>query len=134
MLLHGWPGSLIEFLSVIEPLRNRGFSVVVPSLPGYAWSDKPPTDRHFGIEECAKVVDALMRGLGYMEYAVQVSLDAPAARVALTRKPGRRYRLAHRQRAGDTVLCMQRCGPPLGRHVAELTSMPKPSTPTTRLD
>ena len=43
-------------------------------MPGYAWSQKTPTDRHFGIEDCARITDALMRGLGYSEYAVQASL------------------------------------------------------------
>lgn len=50
IMTHGWPGSIIEFLDVIEPLTNPtahggraedAFHVVVPSLPGVGWSDKP---------------------------------------------------------------------------------------------
>ena len=41
VLTHGWPGSVVEFLEVIEPLNEAGFHCVVPSLPGYGWSDKP---------------------------------------------------------------------------------------------
>ena len=39
MLIHGWPGGPIEFLDLIEPLAAAGHDVVVPSLPGVAWSD-----------------------------------------------------------------------------------------------
>ena len=41
VLTHGWPGSVVEYLGVLEPLTAAGFDCVVPSLPGYAWSDKP---------------------------------------------------------------------------------------------
>jgi pimeloyl-ACP methyl ester carboxylesterase len=50
ILTHGWPGSVVEFLDVIEPLAhperfggdaNDGFTVIVPSLPGYGFSDPP---------------------------------------------------------------------------------------------
>jgi pimeloyl-ACP methyl ester carboxylesterase len=41
ILTHGWPGSVVEFLGVVEPLTRAGFHCVVPSLPGYGWSDKP---------------------------------------------------------------------------------------------
>src|ERR1700719_624308 len=50
ILTHGWPGSIIEFLQVIEPLADptahngkaeEAFHVVVPSLPGFGFSDKP---------------------------------------------------------------------------------------------
>ena len=46
ILTHGWPGSVVEFMKVIEPLTNPedpadAFHVVAPSLPGYGFSDKP---------------------------------------------------------------------------------------------
>lgn len=41
ILTHGWPGSVIEFVDALEPLTAAGFACVVPSLPGYGWSDKP---------------------------------------------------------------------------------------------
>ena len=41
LITHGWPGSIVEFHKVIEPLTERGFDVVCPSLPGYGFSGKP---------------------------------------------------------------------------------------------
>ena len=38
LLLHGWPGSFIEFERLLEPLRADGHDVIVPSLPGFAFS------------------------------------------------------------------------------------------------
>src|SRR4051794_2414613 len=49
ILTHGWPGSVIEFLDVLEPLTEAGFHCVVPSLPGYGWSDKP-AEPGWGVE------------------------------------------------------------------------------------
>ena len=40
ILTHGWPGSVVEFLKVVEPLRES-FHLVIPSLPGYGFSDRP---------------------------------------------------------------------------------------------
>jgi len=41
LLTHGWPGSFAEFLDVIEPLTERGFDLVIPSLPGFGFSSRP---------------------------------------------------------------------------------------------
>ena len=41
LLLHGWPGSFIEFEALIDPLVEDGHDVVVPSLPGFAFSGRP---------------------------------------------------------------------------------------------
>ena len=80
LLLHGWPGSVFEFLELIprltDPARFGGdpadaFTVVAPSLPGYGLSFKSGQPR-FGIEEIADCVAELMRGaLGYTGFAVQ---------------------------------------------------------------
>jgi pimeloyl-ACP methyl ester carboxylesterase len=80
LLLHGWPGSVFEFLELIprltDPARFGGdpadaFTVVVPSLPGYGLSFKPGQPR-FGVEEIADCVAELMHGaLGYTSFAVQ---------------------------------------------------------------
>jgi microsomal epoxide hydrolase len=80
LLLHGWPGSVFEFLDIIprltDPARFGGdpadaFTVVAPSLPGYGLSFTPGQPR-FGIEEIADCVAALMRDrLGYEKFAVQ---------------------------------------------------------------
>ncbi len=80
LLLHGWPGSILEFTELIprltDPARFGGdprdaFTVVAPSLPGYGLSFRPGQQR-FGIEEIADCVADLMTGvLGYGRYAVQ---------------------------------------------------------------
>jgi len=79
LLLHGWPGSVFEFLELIprltDPARFGGdpkdaFTVVAPSLPGYGLSFKPGQPR-FGIAAIADCVGELMITLGYTRFAVQ---------------------------------------------------------------
>ena len=72
VLTHGWPGSLIEFLEVIEPLNEAGFHCVVPSLPGYGWSDKP-AEVGWNVERIARAWASLMARLGYRRYGAQGS-------------------------------------------------------------
>lgn len=76
LLVHGWPGSFWEFSRVWGPLsrpsddKDIAFHVVVPSLPGFCWSDGP---RRSGwtLQDTARVFDQLMKKLGYQEYMVQ---------------------------------------------------------------
>ena len=80
LLLHGWPGSVFEFLDVVprltDPARFGGdpadaFTVVAPSLPGYGLSFRPGQPR-FGVEQIADCVSDLMtESLGYRPFAVQ---------------------------------------------------------------
>ena len=80
LLLHGWPGSVFEFLELIPRLTDPAhfggdpadaFTVVAPSLPGYGLSFKPGQPR-FGIEEIADCTAELMQdALGYSRFAVQ---------------------------------------------------------------
>jgi epoxide hydrolase len=72
ILTHGWPGSVIEFLDVLEPLTEAGFHCVVPSLPGYGWSDKP-AESGWGVERVARAWATLMQRLGYDRYGAQGS-------------------------------------------------------------
>ena len=76
IITHGWPGSVVEFHKVIEPLVDPtahggndedAFHVVVPSLPGYGFSGKPK-DTGWGIEKIADVWAVLMARLGYDHY------------------------------------------------------------------
>jgi pimeloyl-ACP methyl ester carboxylesterase len=76
VITHGWPGSIVEFLDVLEPLTDPpahgadaadAFHVVCPSLPGYGWSDKPARTG-WGIERIAGAWAELMRRLGYDRY------------------------------------------------------------------
>lgn len=76
LLLHGWPYSFYSFLDLIEPLAHPerfggdaedGFDVIVPSLPGFGFSDKPANP--LGPRGIARRMDALMtRTLGYGRY------------------------------------------------------------------
>ncbi len=79
ILSHGWPGSVVEFLHVIEPLRDPeahggsaedAFHVVAPSLPGYGWSG-PTVDRGWDPKRIALAFAALMDRLGYDGYLAQ---------------------------------------------------------------
>ena len=79
ILTHGWPGSVVEFLDVIgaltDPERFGGhagdaFHVVIPSLPGYGFSDKPAVPG-MGIERIAQAWNELMVALGYHHYYAQ---------------------------------------------------------------
>lgn len=79
LLTHGWPGSVLEFYDVIEPLAHPekfggnaedGVTLVIPSLPGYAFSGKPKTP--IGPKGTAALWDKLMRDvLGYKTYIAQ---------------------------------------------------------------
>ncbi|WP_214401896.1 epoxide hydrolase family protein [Pseudonocardia lacus] len=67
VLTHGWPGSVVEFLDAIGPLTDAGFDCVVPSLPGYGWSDKP-AEAGWGVQRIADAWATLMARLGYRAY------------------------------------------------------------------
>lgn len=70
LLLHGWPGSFIEFEDLIAPLVDDGFDVVVPSLPGFAFSN--PIRTIFGPIRMAELFHQLMGKLfGQTRYFVQ---------------------------------------------------------------
>jgi microsomal epoxide hydrolase len=76
MLIHGWPGSIVEFLALIEPLTNPknsstpAFHVVIPSLPGVGFSG-PTTTRGWDPKRMAKALVILMDRLGYPRYGIQ---------------------------------------------------------------
>ncbi|NUR98283.1 MAG: alpha/beta fold hydrolase [Kribbellaceae bacterium] len=72
LLTHGWPGSIAEFVDVVDALADPpdgpAFHVVVPSLPGFAYSDKPATTG-WGTEKIAAAWVELMGRLGYDRFA-----------------------------------------------------------------
>ena len=69
VLIHGWPGSIVEFLDVVPQLRER-FHVVVFSIPGYGFSG-PTTVRGFDVAKVAGAVADVMAQLGYDRYVAQ---------------------------------------------------------------
>ena len=79
IITHGWPGSIVEFHKVIEPLVDPvkyggdpadAFHVVCPSLPGFGFSAKPTTTG-WGIDRIAAAWATLMDRLGYARYGAQ---------------------------------------------------------------
>ena len=76
IMTHGWPGSMLEFMdcitALIEPATPDApaFHLIIPSLPGYAFSGKPPK-AGWSIEKTATAWDSLMRALGYDRYFAQ---------------------------------------------------------------
>jgi epoxide hydrolase len=79
VMTHGWPGSVVEFLKVIGPLTDPtahggdagdAFHLVIPSLPGYGFSDRP-TQPGWGVERIAGAWAELMARLGYRRYGAQ---------------------------------------------------------------
>jgi pimeloyl-ACP methyl ester carboxylesterase len=79
IVTHGWPGSIIELLKIIDPLTNPtahggsasdAFNVVIPSLPGYGFSGKPTTTG-WDPQHIARAWVVLMKRLGYTRFAAQ---------------------------------------------------------------
>jgi pimeloyl-ACP methyl ester carboxylesterase len=79
IVTHGWPGSIIEQLKIIDPLTNPtahggsasdAFDVVIPSMPGYGFSGKP-TSTGWGPERMGRAWAELMKRLGYTDYVAQ---------------------------------------------------------------
>ncbi|WP_164990364.1 epoxide hydrolase family protein [Agromyces albus] len=75
LLLHGWPGSIVEFRRVIEPLVDppsgtAAFDLVMPTLPGFGFGGKP-TEPGWGVTRIAEAMHTLMATqLGYTQYGV----------------------------------------------------------------
>jgi pimeloyl-ACP methyl ester carboxylesterase len=79
IVTHGWPGSIIEQMKIIDPLTNPtahggnasdAFHVVVPSMPGYGYSGKP-TATGWGPDRIARGWVTLMKRLGYTKFVAQ---------------------------------------------------------------
>jgi pimeloyl-ACP methyl ester carboxylesterase len=79
IITHGWPGSIVEQLKLIEPLTNPtahggtaadAFDVVIPSMPGYGFSGKP-TATGWDAQRIARAWTILMKRLGYTKFVAQ---------------------------------------------------------------
>ncbi len=79
IVTHGWPGSIVEQLKIIDPLTNPtahgasaadAFHLVIPSLPGYGFSGKP-TATGWGPDRVARAWVTLMKRLGYTKFVAQ---------------------------------------------------------------
>jgi len=79
LILHGWPGSIVEFLNIIEKLahperfggkKEDSFDVIAPSLPGFAFSESPK--KPIGPRKMSKIMNKFMtKNLGYKKYLSQ---------------------------------------------------------------
>ncbi|HEY4355900.1 MAG TPA: epoxide hydrolase, partial [Acidobacteriaceae bacterium] len=79
IVTHGWPGSIIEQMKIIEPLTNPtahgasasdAFHLVIPSIPGYGYSGKPATNG-WNPDRIARAWITLMKRLGYAKFVAQ---------------------------------------------------------------
>lgn len=79
IITHGWPGSVFEQIKLIDPLTDPtkyggraedAFDVVIPSLPGFGFSEKP-TEAGWGLERIGQAWGVLMKRLGYNRYVAQ---------------------------------------------------------------
>lgn len=79
LVTHGWPGTILHNLKIIDPLANptaygadaaNAFDVVIPSMPGYGFSGKPTTTG-WDPARIARAWDVLMKRLGYTRYVAQ---------------------------------------------------------------
>jgi pimeloyl-ACP methyl ester carboxylesterase len=98
IVTHGWPGSIIEQLKIIDPLTNPtaygasatdAFDLVIPSLPGYGFSGKPTAPGWHPVR-IAKAWATLMQRLGYTQYVAQGGDwgNAVTENMALQQPPG----------------------------------------------
>jgi pimeloyl-ACP methyl ester carboxylesterase len=67
ILTHGWPGSIVEYIEIIDRLTSSGYHVVLPSMPGYGFSG-PTTEAGWTNQRIAAAWVELMRRLGYDRY------------------------------------------------------------------
>jgi pimeloyl-ACP methyl ester carboxylesterase len=91
---HGWPGSIIEQVKIIEPLTNPtkhggnpsdAFDVVIPSIPGYGFSGKPAATG-WDLDRIARAWAVLMQRLGYTHYVAQGGDWGTAISAAMARQ------------------------------------------------
>jgi len=108
IITHGWPGSILEQIKIIDPLTNPtahggkaedAFDVVIPSMPGFGFSGKPAT-AGWGPDHIARAWAVLMQRLGYTRYVAQggdwgavvtdaLAVQAPPGLIAIhTNMPG----------------------------------------------
>ena len=96
IMTHGWPGSVVEYHKVIEPLVDPvahggnaadAFHVICPSLPGFGFSGKPTTTG-WGIDRIARAWAVLMDRLGYISYGAQGGDWGSAVTTALGAQDG----------------------------------------------
>ena len=82
VITHGWPESFLENYPVALELFKSGrpLNIIIPSLPGYTFSARPPLDRDFDIFDAAELINTLVAGLGIKTYvAVGGDIGSPVS-------------------------------------------------------
>jgi Epoxide hydrolase N terminus len=112
IVTHGWPGSVIEQLKIIDPLADPtahggraedAFDVVIPSVPGYGFSGKP-TGTGWDPDHIARAWAELMQRLGYTRYVAQGGEGGTPTSSAMARQ-------AAAGCSASTLTCRRRYGP-----------------------
>ncbi|KAJ5161109.1 Isopenicillin N synthase [Penicillium capsulatum] len=89
LFVHGWPGSFLEFLPMLEKFQREyspstlPYHLIVPSLPGYMFSSGPPLDKNFTTDDNARILDQLMKAIGFQSGYVAQGGDI-GSRIART--------------------------------------------------
>ncbi len=100
MLLHGWPGGVVEYLGVIASLTGStsagqaAFDLVIPSLPGFGFSGRP-RGPGWGVDRIASAMAELMHRLGYDHYLLQGGDWGSVIATAIAAAPNTRCRGVH---------------------------------------
>jgi pimeloyl-ACP methyl ester carboxylesterase len=105
ILTHGWPSAFVELLPLVHHLPD--FDLVIPSLPGYGFSSRPPSCT---TRDVAALWHTLMRGLGYERYGASGGDWGAAV---------------------TTYMALDQPEPLLGIHLSNLDNAPTPTTPLT---
>jgi pimeloyl-ACP methyl ester carboxylesterase len=105
ILTHGWPSAFVEYLPLVD--RLAGFDLVIPSLPGYGFSERPPTCT---TRDVARLWHRLMRGLGYTRYAAGGTDFGSEV---------------------TTYMALDDPDPLVGIHLSNVDNQPTPTTPLT---
>lgn len=72
IFLHGWPGSAVEFLPMLELIKQQyqtadslPYHIIVPDLIGFGFSSRPPIDKDYGYDDNARILVKMMHSLGF---------------------------------------------------------------------
>ena len=82
LLLHGWPGSIVEFQTLQGLLQADGHPLVIPCIPGYGYSTAPQREG-YDVFETATTYHKLMDRLGYERFLIQVGVNVVPGEIYL---------------------------------------------------
>ncbi len=117
MLIHGWPGSILEFEKLIGPLthpkdqNSPAFDVIIPSLPGFGYSG-PTTTRGWGPQRMAKALVVLMEPTHVIGLHLKLIYVPPPNQEAVAKmSDAERKRYSYFDREESSFFFLQASGP-----------------------